>query len=61
MSMIDDWLSFISIPTVQLHTPATMVQSSKRTVMVKFGGILFYSNQPITPATPARCNLLLCN
>lgn len=30
VTMIDDWLSFISIPTVQLHTAAAMIQRSKR-------------------------------
>lgn len=33
--MVDDWLSFISIPTVQLHTAATMVQSSKRSIFIR--------------------------
>ena len=30
MSVVDDRLSFISVPAVQLHTAAAMIQGSER-------------------------------
>lgn len=35
MSVVDDRLSFISVPTVQLHAAAAVIQSSGRRVIVQ--------------------------
>lgn len=35
VSVVDDWLSFISIPAVQLHTTTTVTQRSEKNIIVK--------------------------